>query len=124
MPLSPSPRYEEAVLLEPLVLGGLLVDVRLPLQEEVSNVSSTYSGQRLTLWTCSSTLSSTISAPASARVLKGTLGSFATFSWASLEAVELVPFYEFRNIVGGVPIGSVSEDLSIIKSKRPATKVR
>jgi hypothetical protein len=76
------------------VLGGFLVDVRSPLQIEVSNVPYAISGQRLALWTYSSTLSPTISAAASARVPKGTLWSCATFLLASLEAAEVAPFTE------------------------------
>jgi hypothetical protein len=74
------------------MLGGFLVDIRFPLQAEASNVPPAPSGQRLTLWTYPSTLSPTISSAASARVLKGALGSFATFLLASLKAVEVAPF--------------------------------
>jgi hypothetical protein len=73
------------------VLGGFFVDVRSPLQIEVSKKPF---GQRLALWTYSSTLSPTISAAASARVPKGTLWSCATFLLASLEAAEVASFTE------------------------------
>jgi hypothetical protein len=105
-------RYEEASSAWRLPCGRPPLAARRSQQCPVH-----HSGQRLTLWTCSPTLSPTTSAAASARVLTGDVGVFYNVLVSFLRGSRTSTLYRFGNIVGGVPIGSVSEDLSIVKSK-------
>jgi hypothetical protein len=50
-------------------------------------------------------------------VLRGTLGSFCNVLVSFLRGSRTGTIYGFGNVVGGVPIGSVSAGLSIVKSK-------
>jgi hypothetical protein len=76
-----------------------------------------HSGQRLTLWTCSSTFVTDHISSSFCPSAQGDVGVFCTVLVRLLRGSRTGTLCRFGNIAGGVPIESVSEDLSIIKSK-------